>query len=319
MKRLQSWLVPVAVGLLVVLFATTQDSFYRLQLGTLAGIYAIAAIGLTLLFGGAGQISLGQAGIAGTAAFVTAYLTVEQGWEPVLAGVAAVVAATVVGLLLGWSALRITGHYLALVTLAFGLIFTELGRTLLPEGWYGVPGLSIGSLDLSDSQSTFVAVWVIVVATLVGATLLVRSRFGRSLAALRDDPVAAAACGIDLARTKVAVFGISSALSGVSGWLFALYQGFVTETSFSFVLSVNLLIMVVVGGLGSPVGAVAGAVFLVLVPELGRANEEFRLVGYGIVLIVVLALLPGGLASVARIVFTPLRQRALARSAVKLP
>lgn len=312
MRGVRPWLVPAAVGVLVLLFAVTQDSFYRLQLGTLAGIYAIAAVGLTLLFGGAGQISLGQAGIAGTAAFVTGYLTVVHGWAPAFAGVVAVAAATVVGLLLGWSALRITGHYLALVTLAFGLVFTELGRTLLPEGWYGVPGLRIGPLDLSDAHGTFAAVWVIVVATLVGATLLVRSRFGRALAALRDDPVAAAACGIDLARTKVAVFGITSTLSGVAGWLFALYQGFVTETSFSFVLSVNLLIMVVVGGLGSPTGAVAGAVFLVLVPELGRAYEEYRLLAYGLVLVVVLATLPGGLASVARTVLGPLRRRRMA-------
>ena len=309
LPKLPPVISPVVIGVLVLLFATTQDSFYRLQLGTLSGIYAVAAIGLTLLFGAAGQISLGQAGLLGIAAFGTAYLTVDRGLGPVLSGVVSVAAATVVGLLLGWSALRITGHYLALVTLAFGLVFTELGRTVLPEGWYGVPPLTIGSLDLGDPQRFFVVVWVFVVLTLVGSSLLVRSRFGRSIAALRDDPVAASACGVNLARTKVAVFGIASALAGVSGWLFAMYQGSVTETSFSFALSFNLLIMVVIGGLGSPTGAVAGAVFLVLAPELGRSYEQYRLLSYGLILILVLALLPGGLASIGRLIARPLRRR----------
>lgn len=308
MTRLKPWLAPAVIMLLVLLFAVAQDSFYWLQLGTLSGIYAVAAIGLTLLFGAAGQISLGQAGFLGIAAFSTAYLTVDRGYGLVLAGVVSVVAATVVGLLLGWSALRITGHYLALVTLAFGLVFTELGRSLLPEGWYGVPPLALGQLDLTDPQRFFVVVWLFVVAALVGSSLLVRSRFGRSIAALRDDPVAAAACGVNLARTKVAVFGIASALGGMSGWLFAIYQGSVTETSFSFTLSVNLLIMVVIGGLGSPTGAVAGAVFLVLVPELGRSYEQYRLLSYGLILIVVLAMLPGGLTSLGRRIAHPLRR-----------
>ena len=309
LPKVPPWISPVVIGVLVLLFATTQDSFYRLQLGTLSGIYAVAAIGLTLLFGAAGQISLGQAGLLGIAAFGTAYLTVDRGLGPVLSGVVSVAAATVVGLLLGWSALRITGHYLALVTLAFGLVFTELGRTVLPEGWYGVPPLTIGSLDLGEPQRFFVVVWVFVALTLVGSSLLVRSRFGRSIAALRDDPVAASACGVNLARTKVAVFGIASALAGVSGWLFAMYQGSVTETSFSFALSFNLLIMVVIGGLGSPTGAVAGAVFLVLAPELGRSYEQYRLLSYGLILILVLALLPGGLASIGRLIAQPLRRR----------
>ncbi len=309
MSRFRPWITPVVVAALVLLFAVSQDSFYRVQLGTLAGIYAVAAIGLTLLFGGAGQISLGQAGLLGTSAFLTAHLTVDLGWDPWLAGLLAVAGTTLVGLLLGWAALRTTGHYLALVTLAFGLLFTEASRTLFPEGWYGVPVLAVGGFDFFDPQRMLLLVWAFVIASLVLATLLVRSRFGRSLAALRDDPVAASACGVDLARTKVAVFAIASALGGVSGWLFALYQGSVTETSFGFVLSVNLLIMVVVGGLGSPLGAVVGAVFLVLAPELGRAYEDYRLLAYGVVLILVLALLPGGLASVGRLVAEPVRRR----------
>ena len=309
LPRVPPWASPAVVAVLALLFATTQDSFYRLQLGTLAGIYAIAAIGLTLLFGAAGQISLGQAGLLGIAAFGTAYLTVERGLDPLLAGVVSVTAATVVGLVLGWCALRITGHYLALVTLAFGLVFVELTRTVLPEGWYGVPPLSVGSFDLADPQRFTIVVWAVVVLALVGSSLLVRSRFGRSIEALRDDAVAASACGVNLARTKVAVFGIASALAGVSGGLFALYQGSVTETSFSFTLSFNLLIMVVIGGLGSPGGAVAGAVFLVLVPELGRSYEQYRLLSYGVILVLVLALLPGGLASTGRLVTRLVRRR----------
>lgn len=292
------WTSPAVLLLAVLAFGLSQDSLYRIQLGTLAGIYAVATIGLTILFGAAGQISLGQAGFLGIAAFATAYLTVQRGMPLLLACIAGVAASTAVGLLIGWSALRITGHYLALVTLAFGLTFTEVGRTLLPDGWYGVPTLALAGLDLSDPTRFFLFVWLVVLCCLVGADLMVTSRFGRAISALRDDPLAAASCGVNLARSKIAVFGVASALGGVSGTLFAVYQGSVTETSFSFILSVNLLIMVVLGGLGSPGGAVAGSVFLVLVPELGRRYEDYRLLGYGLVLIAVLALLPGGLASV---------------------
>jgi branched-chain amino acid transport system permease protein len=187
-------------------------------------------------------------------------------------------------------------------------MFTEFSKTVFPDGWYGVPPLQVGPVDAATSEGMFILVWVFVVAILVGASLLVRSRFGRSLEALRDDPVAAASSGIDLARTKVTVFGIASALGGISGWLFAMYQGSVTETSFSFNTSFNLLIMVVVGGLGSPIGAVAGAVFLVLAPEFGRSYEEYRLLAYGVVLVLVLALLPGGLASVFGTISGPIKR-----------
>lgn len=291
-------LTPLIIAVAMLVFALTQDSYYRIQLGTLAGIYAVAAVGLTILFGGAGQISLGQAAFLGVGAFMTAGLSVDLGWSPWLAGGLGVVAATLLGVLVGWSSLRIRGHYLALTTLALGLMFTEAARTLLPDGWYGVPPLAIGAYDLGDPSRFFVVVWILVIVALLGASLMVRSRFGRSLAALRDDPVAAASCGVDIPRAKVTIFAIAAGLGGLSGALFAVYQGSVTESPFSFALSFNLLIMAVVGGLGSPVGAVVGAIFLVLVPELGRDYEQYRLLGYGVVLILVLALLPGGLSSI---------------------
>lgn len=297
MRNLRPFLTPALVVLVVLLFSVTQDSAYRIQLGTLAAIYALAAIGLTLLFGGAGQISLGQAAFMGVGAFITAGLSVDHGLSPWLAGPLGVVLATAIGVLVGWSALRLTGHYLALSTLALGLMFTEAMRTVYPDGWYGVPALTFFGYDLAQPRRFLLLTWAIVVIALVLASLMVRSRFGRSLAAVRDDPLAAASCGVDIARAKVVIFAIAAGLGGVAGSLFAVYQGSVTETPFSFGLSFNLMIMVVIGGLGSPLGAVLGAVFLVLVPEFGRDYEQYRLLGYGLVLILVLALLPGGLAS----------------------
>lgn len=298
--RFGPWVGPAVLLLTAVVFAATQSSTYRLQLGTLAGIYAIAAIGLSLLFGGAGQISLGQAGFVGIGAFVTAALTVDHGLPVPVAAAAGMAACLVVGLLLGWSALRLTGHYLALVTLAFGLVFVELMRTVLPEGYYAVPLLQVAGVDLSGPRALFLSVWGVAWCAYLGVGLLLRSRFGRALAAMRDDPLAAASCSIDLARTKLVVFAIAAVLGGLSGSLFAVYQGSVTETPFGFVLSVNLLIMVVIGGLGSPSGAVLGAVFLTLVPELGRDYERYRLFAYGVLLVAAVALLPGGLASIGR-------------------
>jgi branched-chain amino acid transport system permease protein len=302
MRRWKPAVHPALVAGTVLLFALTQDSFYRVQLGTLAGIYALAAIGLTLLFGGAGQISLGQAAFMGIGAFVTAGLSVEHGVSPWIGAALGVAIATVVGVLVGWSALRLTGHYLALSTLALGLMFTEAMRTLFPDGWYGVPALTVLGYDLAEPRRFLLLVWTCVVLCLLAASLMVRSRFGRSLAALRDDPLAAASCGVDIARAKVVIFALAAAAGGLAGALFAVYQGSVTETPFSFGLSFNLMIMVVIGGLGSPLGAVLGAVFLVLVPEFGRDYEQYRLFSYGVILILVLALFPGGLASLGRLV-----------------
>lgn len=291
---------PAVVGLGVVGYGLAGDSTYWTGLLTLAGIYAIAAIGLNLLFGGAGQISLGHAGFLGIGAWVTGVLTADWGL-PWVAGLAlSLIIAVLVGLLLGYAALRIAGHYLALATVAFGLLFAEVMGLQLSSGLYGIPPMDLLGLEVRSQTSQLLVVWTVVGLVYTFVRSVQTSRFGRSLAALRDDALAAEAAGVDVARAKIVVFAISAGLGALSGAMFAPYQASVTDVSFGFNLSIILLHMIVVGGLGSPGGAVVGALFLVIVPELGRDYERYRLLAYGIVLILAVVMFPRGLAGLGR-------------------
>lgn len=296
----RAFLGPVVAAVALVAYAFGGDSAYWSGLLTLAGVYAVAAIGLNLLFGGAGQISLGHAGFLGLGAWMTAALMADHGLPWLAAAAAAVLASVLVGLLLGYAALRIAGHYLALATVAFGLLFAEVMALQLPSGLYGIPPVDILGWEASSGRDLLLVVWAVVGLVYVFVRSLQTSRFGRSLAALRDDPLAAGAAGVDVARAKIITFAISAAMGGLSGALFAPYQASVTDVSFNFTLSVILLHMIVVGGLGSPGGAVIGALFLVIVPELGRDYERYRLLAYGIVLVMAVVLFPRGLAGLAR-------------------
>jgi branched-chain amino acid transport system permease protein len=283
-----------------VAYSVKGDSAYWTGLLTLAGIYAIAAIGLNLLFGGAGQISLGHAGFLGLGAWVTAALMVDRALPWVVSAAASIAVAVLVGLLLGYAALRIAGHYLALATVAFGLLFAEVMSLQLPSGLYGIPPVDLFGWQATSQRALLLVVWAIVGVVYLFVRSMRSSRFGRSLAALRDDPLAAAAAGVDVARAKITTFAISAGLGALSGALFAPYQASVTDVSFSFTLSVILLHMIVVGGLGSPGGAVIGALFIVIVPELGRDYERYRLLAFGIVLVLAVVLFPRGIAGFAR-------------------
>jgi branched-chain amino acid transport system permease protein len=177
------------------------------------------------------------------------------------------------------------------------LLFFEFMDTFLTAGIYGVPAIKIFGFELGSAKTLFIAVWIIVILCYIGSRSMLTSRFGRALAALRDDPLAASSTGVNLARIKITVFAISAALGGLAGALFAPYQASVTDSSFGFFLSVNLLMMVIIGGMRSPAGPIVGALFLVIVPEFGRQWEEYRLFGYGIVLVAVIVLFPGGITS----------------------
>lgn len=291
---------PLLLALAVAAVALAVDSTYWLQVGTQAGIFAVAAIGLTLLFGGSGQISVGHAGFLAIGAWVAGTLLLDAPDAFPLAAVAAIAAAGVFGAVVGYAALRLAGWYLSLTTAAFGLVVAEVMRIRLPQGIFGVPPVSLFGLEARTSRSLFVFVWLIVLAVYAFVRALGGSRFGRALGAIRDDPVAAASCGVDLARTKVTVFCVSAMLTGLSGALYAVYQGSVVNTAFNFFVSVDLLLMVVVGGLGSPMGAILGALFLTVLPETGRAWEEYRLTAFGFLLILAVVALPRGLAGIGR-------------------
>jgi len=262
-------------------------------------IYAIATLGLDIVFGRAGQLSLAQASFFGLGAYITA-LTVDR-LEVGLQFLLVIAAALVAGAAVAIPTLRVSGLRLALATLLFGELFiwalNHLGN--LTGGTQGlvVAPLQVGPLDSSDPVQAYVLVLVFAVAATLMTVQVSRTQFGRRLLAVRDSELAARSVGVAVVRTKVAAFMLSAVLAGVAGWLYAYIVGFIAPPTFDLFPSVYFVIAVILGGAGRAAGAWLGAAYIVLVPQaftiIGRPNQ-FPILG-GAVLIVVALLLPGGL------------------------
>jgi branched-chain amino acid transport system permease protein len=269
---------------------------------------ALAATGLTLIMGFAGQASLGHAAFYGVGAYTLALLTVERGWAPGPALLAGAAVSAVLAALLGVAVLRLQGHFLAMATLAFGLIcFFFVRGSEFAGANQGIGG--IPALPLEGDEATFLALWAVLTAGVALAHNLVDSRTGRSLRALGASEVAASTCGIDVARAKVAVFVIGALYASVAGSLYAMYVTYINPDAFGVLVSLQFLVMSVVGGMRSVWGATLGAVFVVGLTEVTReavplvfedAAGSYEIVVYGLALVVVLLVAREGLAGLAR-------------------
>lgn len=284
-------------------FALPND--YYLTVLIVGGFHAILVIGLNLLMGYAGQVSLGHAAFYGLAAYTTGILTGTYQW-PVPAGIAvALCLSTAVAWLIAVPTLKLRGNYLAMGTLGFGIIvyivFNEAtSLTGGPSGFTGIPKLSVAGKVFSSDREYYYVVWGAVLLLLVLSQNLVRSRMGRALRAIHTSETAAAVLGVDTDRYKIFVFVLSAFYAAVAGVLYAHYITFVSPGSFGFHTSVQLVTMVVLGGMASIWGAVLGALFLTFLPEALRAIENFDILVYGAILILCMMFLPGGLADGAR-------------------
>jgi len=287
-----------AVAALLPLFLPNE---YYLTVLIVAGFHTILTLGLNLLMGYAGQISLGHAAFYGIAAYATGVLTARFHWPVPAAIVAGIVLVLAVAAGIAVPTLRLKGHYLAMGTLGFGIIVyivlneaTDL--TGGPSGLTGIPKLALGGISLASDLSFYYVVWGVVLLLFLLAQNLVRSRLGRALRAIHTSETAAAVLGVDTERYKIGVFILSAVYAGVAGVLYAHYVTFISPGSFGFHASVQFVTMVVLGGMGSLWGAVAGAVFLTALPEFLRAVEDYDILLYGGLLILCMMFLPGGLA-----------------------
>ncbi|MEX2194781.1 MAG: branched-chain amino acid ABC transporter permease [Thermoleophilaceae bacterium] len=273
-----------ALALLVLYAATPMFlSDFWLSVLAYAGISAIGAIGLNLLTGYTGQVSLGHATFIGAGAYAAGYFGGDLGLPLPLWLLLAAVAGGLLGALVGPFALRLRGNYLVIITL--GLVF--VGEHVF-SNWDGLTGgnagrtieapVSLGFVDFDSlsgytrEQSWFWLIWALVAVAALLAKNIVRSRPGRAMQAVRDRDVAAEVIGVSLARYKVGAFVISSALAAVAGGLFGAYQQFVSPTDWSLFLSIQFIAIIIVGGLGTVFGAVLGALF---VGSLPRLIEEY--------------------------------------------
>ena len=305
-----------AVGLAVALLPLLVADRYTLKVFTLVGIQALVVIGLALLFGYAGQISLGHAAFYGIGAYVSAWLIRSAGMPWFVGPLGATAVATVAGLVLAIPTMRLKGHYLAMATLGFGEIMAVLfveAKTLTggPDGLSGISSPMIGPWILRGPAENYWLVWAVVGVVLLLAGNLVRSRPGRALRALHASESGARACGIDVGRSKIAVFALSAGLAGLAGSLYAHFIGFISPSSFGLQASVLFVAMVVLGGMGSLGGAVLGTALLtmlefpgVLLPGLPRQVSDivtdWQPDIYGLTLILVMLVLPAGLAGLGR-------------------
>lgn len=275
---------------------------YVVRIMVQAGIAMLVVTGLNLVFGYAGQVSLGHAAFYGLGAYASAVLAVKLGWDPFagIAGAALVTAAA--AYIIAVPALRLKGHYLAMATLGFNEIITILivewaWLTGGPSGFRDIPRLSLAGVAFTSHTMSYYLVWAFALVGILVARNLVSSRTGRALRALHDADVAAAASGVDVARAKVRVFVISAVYAGVAGALYAHFVTFISPPTFSVAASVGFVVMVVLGGMGTLAGPVAGALILTFGPEYLRAYQDYTLMVYGALLVATMVFVPRGLAS----------------------
>ena len=291
-----------AAGALVVLLPTVVSHFRSYQF-TLVGIYFIAIVGLNVVTGYSGQISLGQGAFMAIGAYTTAILNVNYHvgiyWTIPCAGVIA----GVIGLAFGFPALRLSGVYLALATFALSIAIVSVAKRF-DHFTGGTPG-KVLKLPSSPLGGLSAEVWLYYLTGTIAIILfglvwlLLRGRVGLSLRALRDAPIAATAFGVSLARFKTLAFALSAFYAGVAGALLAIAIAFVNPDTFPVSLSILLLTGAVLGGLGSLSGMIFGALFIEFVPVWAQnLNQSSPTVLYGVILIVVLYALPGGAGGV---------------------
>jgi len=293
------WAVLALAGVALLLPLVVQNT-YLLQTLTNAWLYAILALSLTLVAGTAGQMSLGHAGLLAIGAYASALLAIDLGVSVGTAILLAGVITAGLGTLLIFPAFRLRGHYVTIATLGIGEI---VGLVILnwewlthgPIGISNIPPLSLFGVELYDTASIY---WLSLGA-LLGLALvqwrLLGSHLGRTLRALRDDDVAARTYGISLNRYKGLAFAVSGFAAGISGAITAHMYSYINHETFNIQIAVLAVTMIILGGMGNILGAIVGAVALISLPELFRGAAEYRMLIYGIVLLLLIRFRPQGL------------------------
>lgn len=281
---------------------------YTLHLLSLIGVYAIVAMGLNLVFGYTGQISLGHAAYFAVGAYTSALLTSQLGIPFELSLVAAVLLTAVLGLLVGIPSLKLEGSYLAMATIGFGEIIKMLlvnweKLTGGPAGISRIPHPEIMGFTFQSSTSKFYLVTACLAIAFLVYFNLIRSHYGTRFIAVRESSKAASAMGIDVKRTKLLSFVVSTGFAGLAGVLYAHLNRYIAPDAFTLVESINFLIIVVVGGMGTLLGPITGALIIVYLRESLLVLKDFNMLIYGLALMLLMIFMPRGLIGTARRLF----------------
>jgi branched-chain amino acid transport system permease protein len=308
-------LAPLAVWAV----ATLDLPPYLLHILALSCTFAVPAIGLNLMLGYAGLVNLGHAAFVGIGAYALGILAVDHGWSFWAALPVAAAAAGLGGALLGGISLRLRTHFFMIATMAFGLIFFAIannweGLTRGPVGLPGIPrpeALSLGGVSLAFRRLPDFAAFAVAFTAVAFAisALLVRSDFGRMLVAIRQDETLAAARGVNVTAGKILAFAIGAAIAGAGGALKASFLRVAAPASFEYLEGINLVLIVIIGGAGTLTGPLLGSLLFVALPEYLRVAAEWRLVIFGVVLVLLMRFAPQGIAGLAGRAVAALRRR----------
>jgi branched-chain amino acid transport system permease protein len=300
--RTRAALAALAVALVVWPWVAPR---YFVFLASLVLVNAVVAIGLNLLSGFTNQLSFGHAGFLAIGAYTAALITLHAPAMPVVVTLAlAGLVTAMVGLAFGVPCLRLSGLYLAMATLAFGFVIVEAILNLdgLTRGADGlsVPVARLGAWSLVSDTARYYLALAVTAVLVVAAANLTHSRVGRAFLAIRESEIAAQASGVPVARYKTLAFGLSAFYTGVAGGLFAFLVGFLSPDAFDVFLSVDFVVMIILGGLGSVPGSIAGAVVVTVLNDTLAAFQNYRPLIFGAILIACMLFMPGGIIGAVR-------------------
>jgi branched-chain amino acid transport system permease protein len=292
----------IAAGPLVI------PNAYFYDVAILVAFNAIVCVGLNLLIGHAGQISLGHAGFFALGGYGTALLTARYGVPPLAALAGAIAAVALLAFVVGRPILKLKGHYLAMATLGLGIIVsivlaTEDRITGGPDGMQ-VPALTLAGFAVQGERAWYWIAGGALLATVFVVSNLIDSPTGRALRALHTSEVAAEVTGIDTARHKLLAFVVSASLAAFAGALVAFYSGFVTPAKASFLHSIELVTMVVFGGMASTAGAIVGAAVLTVLPQGLTVLKDYEMVAFGALLMATMIFMPRGIVPTLAALFS---------------
>jgi branched-chain amino acid transport system permease protein len=299
------------LAIVLAIMPTLVANNYQLSILVFVGLHTILTVGLSLLMGYAGQISLGHAVFFGLGAYGTAALTVHLNWPPLLTVIVSAVVTGCIAYLIAIPIFRLHGHTLAMATLGLNVIFElvavkETWLTGGPNGLRGIPPFSLGPLIVKGELAFYVLIWLAALLIIAVSLNLVNSRIGRALRAIHASEVAAATVGVNVNQFKSLVLTLSAVYASIAGSLYAFYIGIVSPSQFNIAFSIELVVMVVIGGMASVWGALFGAATVTLLTEALRnvmpqllrgASGEYQIVVFGLILMLVMIFLPEGLTT----------------------
>lgn len=296
----KNWWILLCVTIAIIPLISGEKSAYISGILIFAAIYIILAVGLDLLMGFTGQISVGHASFFAVGAYVSGVFTVKFGFPPLIALIVGILVSGVLSWAIGRPVLALKEYYLAMATLAFNeiVITMIIGLEKITGGASGlrdIPPFGFFGLTLENHIYYYYFVWTITFLVIAMSLIIVRSATGRALIAIHSDEVAASSFGIDTTKYKTRIFMLANIYASIAGSLFAHYMGFIAPDDFSVGTSVNILVMLFLGGVGTIYGPALGALFLKILPELTYFFQDYELLINGLILILVLLFMRGGL------------------------